>query len=79
MPVTDSRIKEIKREDPVKSYCLSGWLEGSKLQGLCKPYAAIMYELSAVRGLLLRGHHIVIPSKMQADIIERLHTRNKQM
>ena len=32
-----------------------------------------MHELSVIQGLLLRGHRIVIPSEMQADIIEKLH------
>lgn len=48
-------------------------IEKSKLQGLCKSYAAVMYELSVIQGLLLREYRIVVPSKMQADIIENLH------
>ena len=55
------------------SYCQTGWPDKSNLQGPYKAYAAVMYELSIVQGLLLRGHRIIIPSKMQADIIEKLH------
>ena len=81
LPATQTKLEEIRREqeqDPVcqqiKSYCQTGWPMKSKLQGPCRPYAAVMQELSVAKDLLLRGHRIVIPSKMRADIIEKLHT-----
>ena len=80
LPASQTKMQEIIKEqeqDPVcqqiKSYCQSGWPGRSKIQSMCKPYAAVMCELSVAKGLLLRGHRIVIPLKMQADIIEKLH------
>ena len=81
LPATQTKPEEIRREqeqDPVcqqiKSYCQTGWPVKSKLQGPCRPYAGVMQELSVAKDLLLRGHRILIPSKMRADIIEKLHT-----
>ena len=81
LPATETIMQEIKekqKEDPVCqkliAYCQTRWPDKSKLQGPCKAYAAVMHELSVIiQGLLLRGHRIVIPSEMQADIIEKLH------
>ena len=77
---TKTGIQEIRKEqeqDPVcqklMSYCQTGWPDKSRLQGLYKAYATVKYELSVVQGVLLRGYHIVIPSKMQTNIIEKLH------
>ena len=41
---------------------------------MLKPYAIVKNELSIVRGILLRGKHIVIPSKLQMDILNRPHS-----
>ena len=80
LPATETIMQEIKekqKEDPVCqkliAYCQTRWPDKSKLQGPCKAYAAVMHELSVIQGLLLRGHRIVIPSEMLADIIEKLH------
>ena len=80
LPATEAKMQEIKekqKQDPVcqklVSNCQMGWPDNSKLQGPCKAYSAVMYELSVIQGLLLRGYLIVIPSEMQADVIEKLH------
>ena len=80
LPATEKRLIEIQKaqeEDPicqkVKSFCLNGWPENTKFQKELKPYAAVKFELNIVRGLLLRGHRIVIPSKLHSDMIEKLH------
>ena len=44
-----------------------------KLQQQLKPYAAVKFELSIASGLLMRGNCIVFPSKLQTDMIEKLH------
>jgi len=54
-------------------FCQNGWPENEKLQKQLKPYAAVTLELNIVSGLLLRGNRIVIPSKLQSDMIEKLH------
>ena len=80
LPATKTRMQEIRKEQAEDTvcqklmlYCQTGWPDKAKLQGPYKAYAKVRYELSVVQGLLLRGHRIVIPSKMQADIIEKLH------
>jgi len=39
-----------------------------------KPYSSVAAELSVQNGLLLRGCHIVVPTAMKQDILEKLHT-----
>ena len=80
-PATEAKIKEIiqaQGEDAVcqkiKSFCQSGWPNKSELESVVKPYVIVKNELSIVRGILLRGKHIVIPSKLQMDILNRLHS-----
>ena len=80
-PATDAKIKEIiqaQDEDAVcqkiKSFCQSGWPNKSELESMLKPYAIVKNELSIVRGILLRRKCIVIPSKLEMDILNRLHT-----
>ena len=47
---------------------------GQTIQKQLKPpYAPVKFELNVVRGLLLRGNRIVIPSKLHSDMIEKLH------
>ena len=80
-PATEAKIKEIiqaQDEDAVcqkiKSFCQSGWPNKSELESVVKPYVIVKNELSIVRGILLRGKRIVIPSKLQMDILNRLHS-----
>ena len=39
-----------------------------------KKYQHVKSELSVLDGLLLRGIRVVIPTSMQADMLQRLHT-----
>ena len=80
-PATEAKIKEIiqaQDEDAVcqkiKSFRQSGWPNKSELESVLKPYTIVKNELSIVRGILLKGKRIVIPSKLQIDILNRLHT-----
>jgi len=78
MPRSLSReTKKAQEEDSicpqVRLFCQNSWPENEKLQKQLKPYAAVKFELNIVHGLLLRGNRIVIPSKLQSDMIERLH------
>ena len=58
----------------IKQFCQSGWPSKSDLEGIMQPYAKIQSELNVVQGLLLRGNRIVIPFKLQTDIVNRLHS-----
>ena len=80
-PATDNKIKEIIQEQEqdtvcqkIKTFCQSGWPNKSDLERVLKPYAIVKHELTIVRGILLRGKRIVIPSKLQIDIVNRLHS-----
>jgi len=80
LPATEKKVTEIRKaqeEDPVcqqvKTFCQNGWPESVKLQQQLRPYAAVKFELSIASGLLLRGNRIVVPSKLQTDMIEKLH------
>lgn len=80
LPATEKRLTEIQKaqeEDPtcqqVKIFCQKDWPESAKLQKPLKPYAAVKSELNIVRGLLLKGNRIVIPSKLHTDMIDKLH------
>ena len=55
------------------------WSNKSELESVLKPYAIVQNELSIVRGILLRGKHIVIPSKLQMDILNRPHSGHQDI
>ena len=75
---TDKEIIQAQDEDAVcqkiKSFCQSGWPNKPELESVMKPYAIVKNELSIVRRILLRGKCIVIPSKLQMDILNKLHS-----
>lgn len=81
MPATTTRLEEISAEQKkdetcktVTKFCEDGWLDSCALKGLLKAFARVKYELSVNKGLLLRGHHLVIPSALRQEILSRLHS-----
>ena len=80
LPATDKRLQEIltaQDTDPacsqLKSYCQKGWPHRSALAGSLKPFLSVKDELTVSKGLLLRGHRLVIPQSLQVDMLNRLH------
>ena len=80
-PATEKRLQEIKKaqeEDEVCQtlvrYCKEGWPDRSLIKGAARLYLTVSAELTVQDGLLLRGTRIVIPSRMQHEMLDRLHT-----
>ena len=80
LPASDKRLEEIsvkQKEDPVckklLEYCEEGWPNIHKLPSVLSPYWSSRGEISVVRGLLLKGSRLIIPSSMRLEILERIH------
>jgi len=79
--VSDQRVKEIAAEtarDPdmreLAAIIQTGWPKMSQhLQNNIKPYFTHRHELTTHNGLIFKGQRIVVPPKLRADIIRRLH------
>ena len=80
-PVSDERLDRIaqeSQEDPVLKEVLqqtaSGWPRYRQdLRPELQKYYEHRGELSIHRGLLLRGSRIVIPARMQQEILQKIH------
>ena len=80
LPASDKRLEEIsvtQKEDPVckklLEYCEEGWPNIYKLSSALSPYWSSRSEISVVRGLLLKGSRLIIPSCMGLEILDRIH------
>ena len=80
LPATDKRLEEIsakQQEDPVckklLEYCEEGWPDFHKIPSSLSPYWSSRGEISQVRGLLLKGSRLIIPSSMRLEILEQIH------
>ena len=77
---SDKRLEQIsaqQKEDPVckklMEYCEEGWPDVHKLPSSLNPYWSSRGEISMVRGLLLKGSRLIIPSNMRLEILDRIH------
>lgn len=52
----------------------SEWPGKSHLKGPIKAFAKIKEELCVAKGLLLRGDRVVIPTSLQLDILDKIHS-----
>ena len=66
VPATPSKPEEVRGQqdqdevcNQVKGFCRSGWPKGNG-KGPLKAFVKVKNELSVNRGLLLRGHRLVI-------------------
>ena len=57
----------------LQEYCEEGWPDVTKLPSSLRAYWSSRGEISLVRGLLLKGSQLIIPSTMQLEILERIH------
>ena len=80
VPASDKRLKEIRerqREDEVcrqmVTYCKDGWPERVSCPEALKAYWSERNEITLVKGILMKGCRIIIPSVMRLEILDRLH------
>jgi len=58
-------------------YCQNGWPDKHLVPSPIKPYVQVAGELTVHQNLLLRGSRIVIPSSLQLDVLEQLHSAHQ--
>jgi len=81
LPASDQRLDEIrselKNDDTLKTamhYVQNGWPEEKrKVHGPIAKYWSERGNISLHNGLLLRGRRIIIPPRLRADVLRRLH------
>ncbi|KAG7301819.1 hypothetical protein JYU34_013203, partial [Plutella xylostella] len=76
LPVTSEQLSRETSDDvilrQVIKYVCDGWprkVQDARL----KPYFLCKVELSFEKGVLMRGHKVVIPEKMQQKVLRELH------
>lgn len=84
LPATHNRLEQIKQaqqQDAVCSqlmkYCQDGWPDRHLVPSPIKPYVQVAGELTVHQSLLLRGSRIVIPSSLQLEVLEQLHSAHQ--
>ena len=81
LPASDQRLDEIRSElendDTLKTvmqYVQNGWPEEKRrVHGPIAKYWSERGNISLHSGLLLRGRRIIIPPRLRADVLRRLH------
>jgi hypothetical protein len=76
LPVTLKELRDETKNDTnlqkILSYVLNGWPKKNSDENI-RPYFLCRNDLSCEGGLLMRGHKIVIPRKLQNVILSELH------
>ena len=72
--ITLQEIQDASLQDDVIVNVIT-WLQGNKVQqaGVPREYSMIKTELCAKNGILMRGHRIVVPAKLQQRILSIAH------
>ena len=80
LPASDHQLQLVRQAQDcdetctqIKSYCLNGWPDRARLQGVIKKYQPVKDELSVTHGLVLRGNRLVIPKSLQQEMLNKLH------
>ena len=78
LPASDQRLNEIrselKNDDALKTVMKNGWPEEKRrVHGPISKYWSERGNISLHSGLLLRGRRIIIPPRLRADVLRRLH------
>ena len=80
LPASEKRLQIYRQgqaEDPtiklVTSYCLLGWPRYSTLQENVKPFWPFRSELSLYNGLLLYVCRLVVPTRLRAETLYKIH------
>ena len=82
MPASTNKIQQIKQQvtkDETLQLVINTMTQGwpptrAECNQLVKPFWDSRFELTVVDGLLLKGSRIVIPKRMQTDMLNRIHT-----
>ena len=81
LPVTEQKLAEIRSHQEKDSvcqklaqYCQAGWPEKKELIDGARPFYCVSSELSVQEGVLMRGNRIVIPTSLQNEMLDRIHT-----
>ena len=80
IPISDHKrqqVKDAQDEDEVchkiKTYCQDGWPDRYQLNDAIKLYWTEMEKLTIVQGILMKFNHIVVPSSLKLEILDRIH------
>ena len=57
----------------IQQYCQDGWPERHSVPDIIKPYWSEHGELTLIKGLILKGSRLLIPSSMRLDVLDKLH------
>ena len=81
LPASEHRLKEIEqklKQDLVcvklAQYCIQGRPDKSCLSGQIKLYHPLASEISIVNRLLMRKSRIIIPTSLQKQVLDQIHT-----
>jgi hypothetical protein len=78
------RIRENTSTDPeltaLKEQAYEGWPQTNKnIPVILKPYWSYRDEITIEGGIAMKGHRIMIPTTMQKEILEKLHSAHQGM
>jgi hypothetical protein len=80
MPATDNRIEEIVKAtendtemQEIINYITQGWPSSVKDCDNVKEYWKVREDLTYIKGLILKGNRIVIPSQLRQKLLVKLH------
>lgn len=78
------RIRENTSTDPeltaLKEQAYEGWPQTNKnIPVILKPYWSYRDEITIEDGIAMKGHRIMIPTTMQKEILEKLHSAHQGM
>ena len=81
LSISEQRLEEIRHaqeNDPlcqeVARYCREGWPKKGQIKGLVKRHYPVSSEISIVAELLMRNEQVIIPSVMQKQVLDQIHT-----
>ncbi|XP_055586480.1 uncharacterized protein K02A2.6-like [Uranotaenia lowii] len=73
LPVEATKLKKFYDNDEPYSKLREGILQGRKVD-VAQGYANVFEELSVESGIEMRGYRVVIPEKLQRDVLKILHS-----
>ena len=79
--VSISQIQQASAQDDhlqcLKSFIIAGWPSTiDELQTDLKPYWSYRDELAVTDGIMLKGRHIIIPTSLKQQVLDKLHANH---